>query len=297
MDSVSDLYVFNEIVRAGSFVGAAARLNMTPSGVSKKLSRFENRLKVRLLNRTTRTLALTESGRELHSRGQAILSSIEEAEAQARHVSLAPQGHLRVACSDAFAIQVVLPMLAAFQKNYPDVTVTLLQGDGPLDLIEEQVDLAIRFERPTNASFVAKRLVGDPWIVCASPSYLDQFGLPEQPSDLVVHRCLTIHARGRELDRWVFNRGDAEEEIRISSSFSGIGLVVKAAAMQGLGIARLAAFLVKDDIASGQLVPLFSDYQSAEERAIYAVYPHREFLPLKVRAFIDELNEAVCGSL
>jgi DNA-binding transcriptional LysR family regulator len=293
MEPISDLYAFCEIVAAGSFVRAARSLNMTPSGVSKKLSRFEERLNVRLINRTTRTLALTEAGRDLYAQGQSILTSIEEAEARAKHVSLTPRGRLRVACSDAFAVLVLAPMLREFQERYPEVLITLIQGDGPIDMIEEQVDVAIRFERPTNAAFVAKRLIQDPWVVCASPSYLAQFGAPALPAHLTSHRCLTIHRRGQADDKWSFSQDSVIEEVHVRGWFSSIGLVVKAAAMEGLGIARLATFLVKKEIESGDLIPLFPEMLLDDGRAIFAVYPHREYLPVKVRVFIDALESTI----
>jgi DNA-binding transcriptional LysR family regulator len=293
MDSISDLYAFCEIVALGSFVRAARSLNMTPSGVSKKLSRFEERLNVRLLNRTTRTLALTEAGRDLYAQGKSILASIDEAEARAKHVSLTPRGRLRIACSDAFAVQVLAPMLSVFQERYPEVSITLIQGDGPIDIIEEEVDVAIRFERPTNAAFVAKRLIQDPWVVCASPSYFAQFGKPELPADLTSHRCLTIHRRGQSEDKWSFSRAGAVEEVHVSGWFSSIGLVVKAAAMEGMGIARLATFLVNKEIKSGSLIQIFPEMILDDDRAIYAVYPHREYLPVKVRVFVDELESTI----
>jgi DNA-binding transcriptional LysR family regulator len=245
------------------------------------------------LNRTTRTLSLTEAGRDLHDRGLVILSSIEEAEARAQHVSLTPRGRLRIACSDAFAIHILTPMLSAFQERYPEVSVTLIQGDGALDIIEEGVDVAIRFERPTNSAFVAKRLIADPWVVCASPSYLAQFGMPEQPADLGSHRCLTIHKRGQSEDKWSFTQDDSIEEVIVAGWFSSIGLVVKAAAMEGLGIARLATFLVKKEVKAGTLIPIFPGVVLDDDRAIYAVYPHLEYLPVKVRVFIDELESSI----
>jgi DNA-binding transcriptional LysR family regulator len=296
MDSISDLYAFCEIVASGSFVRAAKRLNMTPSGVSKKLSRFEKRLNVRLLNRTTRTLALTEAGHDLHDRGLAILASIEEAETRAKHVSLMPRGRLRIACSDAFAVHVLAPMLEAFQERYPDVSITLIQGDGALDMIEQRVDVAIRFERPTNSAFVAKRLIEDPWILCASPSYLAQFGMPEQPADLASHRCLTIQNRGQAEDKWSFCRAGAVEHVMVNGWFSSIGLVVKAAVMEGLGVARLATFLVEKEIESGSLIAIFPGILLDDHRAIYAVYPHLEYLPVKVRVFIDELERVISSN-
>jgi len=292
MDPASDLYLFNEIVKHGSFAGAAAQLNMTPSGVSKRLSRFENRLEVRLFNRTTRTLSLTESGQALHNRAHAILEAIEDAETQTRELSLIPRGRLRVACSDAFAVHVIVPMLVQFYSDYPEVAVTLVQGDGPLDIVEAQVDLAIRFVRPTNTAFVAKRLVDDPWVVCASPAYLEHHGQLKTPMDLSNHRCLTIRAKQEETNKWEFSHKQ-QASVMVDSAFSGIGLVVKAAALEGLGIARLANFLVHEEINNGDLVRVLDAYVPDEERCIYAVYPHREYLPLKVRVFIDALEKVV----
>jgi DNA-binding transcriptional LysR family regulator len=293
MDPASDLYLFSQIVNNGSFVSAAKQLKMTPSGVSKRLSRFEQRLQVRLFNRTTRTLALTESGQALFDRAQAILDAIEDAETQTRELSRVPRGRLRVACSDAFALHVIMTMLRRFSNEFPEVAVTLIQGDGPLDLLAEQVDLAIRFERPTNLSFVATKLIEDPWVVCASPGYLDEYGTPALPTDLVEHRCVTIQAKQDETNTWEFRQGDRIESVTLNSTFSGIGLVVKAAAMEGLGIARLANFLVATELENGSLVQLLPDYQTATGRSIYAVYPNKEFLPLKVRVFIDALKRAM----
>ena len=262
---------------------------MTPSGVSKRFSRFEERLQVRLLNRTTRSLSLTESGEELYQRAALILDAIDDAESQARALSRTPSGKIRVACSDALALLVVVPMLSEFRDAYPELSVSLIQGDGPLDLLAEKVDLAIRFERPEHTSFVAKRLVDDPWVICASPDYLNRFGEPQEPAELLAHRCLTIEARMQENNLWEFER----EEITVRSVFSGIGLVVREAALAGLGIARLARFLVSEDIAAGRLAPLLESRMPKSDRAVYAVYPNREFLPAKVRVFIDALEKTL----
>tara|TARA_R110002073_G_scaffold25036_4_gene83590 strand:- start:6207 stop:7127 length:921 start_codon:yes stop_codon:yes gene_type:complete len=288
MDPASDLFLFNKIVKNGSFAAAADQLNMTPSGVSKRLSRFENRLEVRLFNRTTRTLSLTESGQALYDRAQSILEAIEDAETQTRELSRIPRGKLRVACSDAFAVHVIVPMLAEFNRQYPEVAVTLVQGDGPLNIVEAQIDLAIRFIRPTNPDFVAKRLVADPWVVCASPAYLSKYGAPKTPDELHEHRCLTIKAKNEETNQWYFDH--PQSTITVDGAFSGIGLVVKAAALQGLGIARLASFLVQKELQNGDLVQVLDEYMPTDERCIYAVYPHRDYLPLKIRVFIDTLE-------
>lgn len=291
MDSISEMTVFAEVVQAGSFVGAARRLGLTASGVSRKIGRFEQRLGVRLFNRTTRSLSLTEPGEALFQRSSHILDSIEAAEGLVRDLGAAPKGTLRVAASDAFALLVLVPFLRGFLERYDGLSVTLVQGDGPIDLLGQRVDVAIRFEQPSHSSFITRKLIDDPWILCASPDYLRAYGRPETPAELQEHRCLTIHARGRTTNRWRF-RGDTgrDETLVVESAFSGIGLAVKAAALQGLGIARLAHFLVWPEVEAGLLVPLLTGFWPKEERAIHAVYPNRQYLPSKTRVFIDELG-------
>ncbi len=291
MDALSDLHLFKEIVEAGSFVSAAARLDITPSAVSKRLSRYELRLGVRLLNRTTRSLSLTEAGETLFLRGRNILEEVELAELASIDAATKPSGGLRVACSDAFALHVLLPMLQTFQSTYPDVRINVLQGDGPIDMVTERIDVAIRFEQPTNTDFVVRPLIEDPWVVCASPSYLVQHGAPQHPYELATHRCLTIRARDVESADWIFRQGDQRATVTVNSVFSGIGLVVKQAALNGLGIARLAHFLVRESIRQGELVQLFKAFEPADKRSIYVVYPHRDFLPLKVRLFVDHISQ------
>ncbi len=291
MDTLSDLHVFATVVDAGSFVSAAQQLAITPSGVSKRLSRYEARLGVRLLNRTTRSLSLTEAGEALYDRSKAILAEVQQAELASRDAADTPQGVLRVACSDAFALHVLVPTLTSFQRTYPEVSVAVLQGDGPIDVVAERVDLAIRFERPANAAFVARRLIEDPWVVCASPAYLDRHGTPATPDELAAHRCMTIKARDVETYRWDFTRNSGMQTVEVDSVFSGIGAVVKAAALAGLGVARLARFLVQESIDRGELVHLLKPFEPQDERAIYAVYPHREFVPLKVRLLVDHLGQ------
>lgn len=299
MDAIGDMTVFAAVVKAGSFVGAARRLGMTASGVSRRIGRFEDRLGVRLLNRTTRRISLTEAGEALYERCDEILASIEEAEEAALHLRRAPRGVLRVAASDAFALKVLIPFLTGFQARYPELRVVLVQGDGPIDLLASRIDVAIRFELPTSTSFVARKLIDDPWIFCASPAYLEAHGRPRTPDDLAGHRCLTIHARDVTSDRWRFDDPADGKPVNldIASVFSGIGLAVREAALAGLGIGRIAHFLVSCDLAAGDLVPLLTDWMPDEGRAIYLVYPDRRYLPSKARVFIDELAGHVAAAL
>ena len=291
MSAIDDLTVFYEVVRSGSLIGAAKTLGMTSSGVSRKISRFEERLGVRLFNRTTRSLSLTEAGAVMADRCETILSSISNAEAMVQELAGTPQGNLRIAASDALASEVIVPFLKSFSALYPDLGITLVQGDGRIDLLRERVDLAFMFEKPDETSFIARAVIDDPWIVCASPEYFAKHGRPETPADLNQHRCLTIHAQGHTRDVWAFEQSGESCSVKVQSAFSGIGLTVKVAALQGLGIARLAHFLVCPAIEQGYLQPALIEHMPPSRRRLYAVYPNRQFLPSKVRVFLDAFSQ------
>ena len=290
MNSISDLATFVEVVRAGSFVRAAQKLRMSPSGVSKKISRFEDRLKVRLFNRTTRSLSLTDAGDLLFFRGNDILDSVNEAENLVKELSTNPSGILRIAASDAFSKEILIPFLSDFLHSYPEVHTQIIPADGDINLLDNRIDVAIRFERPSKSSFISRKLIDDPWVVRASPEYIETYGVPHKPNDLKQHRTLLIRAYGQESNRWKFSRDGDISEVEIEPVFSGIGLVVKEAALNDMGIARLAQFLVHSELKKNKLVPLLQNYMKADERAIHVVYPNRQYLPLKVRVFIDELS-------
>ena len=273
------------MVESGGFAKAAVPLSLTPSAVSKAIARLEQRLGARLFARSTRSIRLTEAGEELYARAQSILVALAEAEAAVGNLATDPSGDLHVTASDAFATQVIVPMLGRFQQDFPRVRVHLAQGDGPYDLVREEYDLAIRFEEPSQKGLGVTTLVDDPWVVCAAPDYLAIQPQPAVPADLMKHRCLAIRARDRLDNHWQF-RGGRRHDVTVSPVFSGIGLMVRAAALQGLGVARLARFLVNEDLKAGRLVPLLEDYQIQGRRKIYAVTPDRGYLPAKTRVFL-----------
>lgn len=297
MTAINEMTVFAEVARAGSFTGAAQRLGLTPSGVSKKIKTYEERLGARLFNRTTRAVSLTEAGRLLFDRSADILASVENAEQAISRISAAPEGVLRVAASDALSVHVIVPFLKSFSKEYDKLSIILIHGDGGVDMLREGVDLALTFNRPAESSVVFKKLIDDPWIVCAAPDYLKTRSAPEKPDDLTDHQCLTIHARGVSHNRWDFASGRKRQSLTINPSFSGIGLTVREAALQGMGVARLAHFLARGDIRGGRLVELLRTYRPRDDRAIYAAYPHREHLPPKIRVFIDALSDYIDANL
>ncbi len=291
-ESLKDLSLFTTVVECGGFANSADTLGLTPSAVSKAIARLGQRLATRLFTRSTRSIKLTEAGHELYARAKDILAAVAEAETVVRDVSTEPQGELNVSCSDAFATLVLIPMLAGFQQAYPRISVHITQGDGPLDLINENYDIAIRFEEPIQKGLNVTTLTDDPWVICASPAYLKNHATLQTPRDLKHHRCLAIRARDRLDNSWTF-KGGSRNTIRVNPVFTGIGMVVKAAALQDLGIARLANFLVEKDIDNGKLVPLLSDYQIHKQRRIYAVTPDRTYTPAKTQVFIDTLKSEI----
>lgn len=297
MDSIGELAVFVEVVRSGSFVGASRELGITSSGVSRKINRFEDRLGVRLFNRTTRSISLTEAGQVLFEQSEQILDSIKAAEEIAKDLSGKPRGQLRVAASAALSVGVIMPFLKTFSEKFAEITITTIQADGGVDIMADRIDVALTFERPSESSFIIRKLIDDPWIVCASPDYLKRFGKPETPDDLKNHRCLTLNARDRATDHWEFDIDDETTSFAVESAHSGIGLALREAALQDVGIVRLAHFLVCQDVLDGRLVPLLSQYAPACERAIYAVYSDRKYLPSKVRVFVDELQAHVTETM
>ena len=206
-ESLKDLALFATVVDHGGFASSADALGITPSAVSKAIARLEQRLSTRLFTRSTRSIKLTEAGAELYGRAQGILAAVEEAELVVSDLFSEPQGDLNLSCSDAFASLVLVPMLERFQQKYPRIRVHVTQGDGPMDLVKEDYDVAIRFEEPKQKGLHVEFLTADPWVVCATPGYLKGRLEPLKPIDLVGHRCLTIRARGRLDDVWSFKGG------------------------------------------------------------------------------------------
>ncbi|MEM7225002.1 MAG: LysR family transcriptional regulator [Pseudomonadota bacterium] len=291
MENVRDMAIFVRVVDAESYAGAARLVRLTPSAVSKAITRLEERLGTRLLNRTTRRLAVTEAGALLYRRAAAILSDIEAAESEASSLGAAPRGRVRLGSSIAFAERQLIPLLPAFFARYPEVEIQLVMGDGPLDLIEQGLDLAVRFLLPADSTLTVRKLASDPWIVCAAPAYLAARGTPQVPEDLKHHNCLVIHARGHSTDGWRFVGPQGPFELKVRGNFQAFGGALHQAALAGLGVARLARFIVAEDLHKGRLVPLLETFNPPDDRSIYLAYPATRQMAPKVRAVIDYLVE------
>lgn len=284
--------VFVRVVEAGGFSAAARALNLTPSAVSKLIARLEDRLAARLFRRTTRHLSLTEEGEAFYQRSARILAEIEEAEQAVSRLHGLASGTLRLNAAVAFFAYQVVPLLPEFMGRYPLVHLELTITDRVVDLVEEGADVGIRIGARFESTLVSRLLAEDHRIICAAPSYLARRGMPTDPAELAGHNCLAWSSRHGRLNEWPFQGPAGAFTVRAQGNMEvDNGECLYEATVAGLGIARLAAFRVGADIRSGRLVALLDQHHRAEPLPIHAVYPHRQHLSPKVRAFVDFLVE------
>ncbi|MBA2400934.1 MAG: LysR family transcriptional regulator [Bradyrhizobium sp.] len=277
---------FVRVIERGSFAAAAGDLGITPSALSKLVTRIEDRLGVRLLTRTTRRLALTSEGEVFVARSHEILAAIEAAEAEVTAASQLPRGHLRISVGTALAKQILGPALPVFLAKYPDITVELHVSDHQIDLVAEQVDVAIRSGALGDSSLVARKIGDATRVICASPHYLKQYGSPRVPADLLQHNCLTLP--GPAWTQWPFHTHEGINRLAISGTFTSDNAdLLRDMAIAGLGIARLADFMVARAVLEGTLVPLLQESHIPESFPIHALtVPGRHRAP-RIKAFID----------
>lgn len=290
MDIVTSMRVFTAVVNSGSFASAAEKLDLSRGMATRYVAQLEERLGLRLLNRTTRKLSLTEAGNDYYERALQILALIEEAESSADQRTSRPRGTLRVATSVGLGVLGIGQMMTEFLAKYPELKVDLVLSDRRVDLVEEGFDVAIRMGPKVDPGLVARKIAEVHILICASKSYLKKHGVPKVPHDLVSHNCLTYSYSSQETE-WPFFHDGVEETVRVSGNFrANNGNVLVNAATEGLGIIRQPHYLVVEALKRKQLVHLLPDWD-AGGHAINAVYASRKFLPAKVRALIDFLVE------
>jgi DNA-binding transcriptional LysR family regulator len=295
MDAGGDMRAFVCVVEHQSFSAAADALGLTPSAISKLVSRLEDRLGVRLLHRTTRRLALTGEGELYFGRARQILADIDEAEAEVAKARSAPRGQLRVNSLTVFATHQLAPALPEFLKRYPDLKIDLAVTDRVVDPVEEPADVMIRSGRLDDMALSARKIADIERSICAAPSYLAQHGVPRTPADLAKHRCIVIAFP--EAHRWPFRGRDGVEHAEIAPSVTtDNGEVLLQLALDGVGIVRLSDLLVGESIREGRLVPVLTDVHHVEPIPLSALYlAGRHRLP-KVRVFLDFLIERFAGA-
>jgi DNA-binding transcriptional LysR family regulator len=288
MDRLASIRAFVQVAESGGFTAAAKRLNISTTMVSNHVQALEGALGVRLLNRTTRRVSLTEIGREYFERCSQILHELQEADEFASALQATPRGSLRVYCHQGLG-RFIAPVISGFLGRYPGVAIDLRTGDVMLDLVEERFDLAIMPVSPPDSALVNRTLAKWRHVLCAAPAYLEEHRPPQSPAELHDHNCLryTYSIFGHE---WHFlDRSGNPLVVRVSGNLVTTSVAaLRNAATSGAGLWMCPPYLVSDLLASGALVPLLQNYRRPEMEVV-ALYPHRRYMTAKVRVFIDML--------
>lgn len=291
MDLFLSMKVFAAVVDGGSFAAAAERLDTSRAMASKQVQKLEEHLGTRLLNRTTRKLSLTETGRAFYERSTQILNDVEEAQQIAGQMARAPRGELKVTVPLSYGQHRLAPLIAEYCRQHPQVHVNISLSDRKADLIEEGLDLAIRIASVMPQSdLIARKIASARSLICAAPSYLARAGTPLVPADLSSHPCLGYTLTGSSAE-WRLEGPDGTVAVPVSGPIrADNGDMLRLAAVSGSGIIMQPHFIVAGDIAAGRLVRILPEWQSSE-LGVYAVYPSRKHLSAKVRTFVDFLAD------
>ena len=291
MDNYRAMAIFVQVVDHGSFSAAAKKLGITKSAVSQQINLLEEALGTRLLHRTTRQLNLTEAG-EMYIEGcRQMIDAADGANQLIGQYSKEPSGTLKISCSHDFAADHLVPLLGPFMEKYPKLSLEIDGSDEVINLVEERVDLAIRIGRLSESGWIARKIGEAEEVIVASPSYLESHGAPLTPAELASHYWVAFTRRTQPYQLLLQGPTGTQQKVRLygrahTNSAPSMREMVKA----GMGIGKILKLMVKQELESGQLVQILPEYRS-EAAGIYAVYPQRTFLPLKVRAVIDYLVE------
>ena len=299
MDTLQNMRVFVRVVEAGSFTGAAQHLNTTTAYASRAVSDLEAHLRTRLLNRTTRRIALTEAGERYLQRCEQILAYVDQAEAEAGDAHARPSGKLKVHAMTSFGQHYVVPAVGRYQQQYPDVHVELTLAQRMPDLLDEGYDVALVLATDLpDSGFVSQRLASAFSIACASPAYLEQHGVPQKPSDLVGHTCMQMVTPVSPSAQWRFSGPDGEELIELGAPTFQVNVAeaLAVAVREGMGIGLLPIYSAISGLRSGELVWLLPGYKS-QEMNVYAMYPSRQYLDAKIRTWVELLREQIPATL
>jgi DNA-binding transcriptional LysR family regulator len=293
MDRLDEMAAFAAVADARSFTQGARRLGVSSAQVSKLVARLEDRLGARLLNRTTRDVSLTDTGRAYLERARILLEDFEALEGSVRDET-GPRGLLRVSAPVAFGAKQLDPALLDFAEAYPDVSIEVSYGDRMVNLVDEGFDVGVRIGQLSDSSLIARKLAPVRMVTCASPSYLQAHGTPQSPSDLSAHQAI-IDLNMREPQVWNYGAGGECMETRVHGRLRFASPeACLAAAERGFGIARAPDFVAADSLRSGRLSTLLCNFES-EMVHVHAVYPHARHLAAKVRVFVDFLAKRFAG--
>lgn len=297
MDQLSRIGIFVAVVRNESFIGAARDLGITSSAVSKQVQNLELDLQVKLLNRTTRRVSVTEEGAVFFARAERALDDLREAQEQVYELKSRPRGPLKVSLPLSLGVKYLGRAIAAFAQRYPEVELDVSLDDRFVDIAAEGFDLVVRIGSLEDSSLTARRLASCPFIICASPAYLRQHGTPAAPQDLARHNVM-LYTRNNARHEWRYKGGDNRPgQVDLKGSFKcDSGSVLCDAALEGIGIVALPIFYVAEHLKDGSLQALLQGYVTWPKRDIHAVFPPNRFLSTRLRLLIDDLA-AACKEL
>ncbi len=293
MDHLSRIGIFIEVVKQESFAGAARQLGITSSAVSKQIQNLEHDLQTKLLDRTTRSVSVTEEGAIFFERAGRAMDDLAEAEEQIHELKSCPRGTLKVSLPAGFGIGYLRKSIAAFARQYPEVTLDLSFDDRLVNIAEEGFDVAIRIGALQDSSLIARRLASCPTYMCASPDYLERFGTPEHPDDLVHHNVLA-YTRNQMLHEWRYKADNGDiAQVKLQGTFRcDTGEMLREAALEGVGISSLPIFYLADDFKIGALKCILSQYPAWPQRDIYAVFMPNRYRSTRLRLFVDHMTKA-----
>lgn len=292
MDRLQSMRVFATVVETGSFVRAAEHLQLSATATSRYVAELEKFLGAQLLQRSTRRLNLTEVGANYYDRCRLILADVEEAEAQAATAEAQPKGLLRISLPHSLGLRYIAPLMPEFCKRYPDLQLEFNFSERTIDLVEEGIDMAIRITADLKTSLVARKLAPADIICCASPDYLARYGTPQMPDDLRHHNCMT-YSYSPTGNTWTFRREGKEVSVQVKGQLrANNGDMNRLAAIDGLGIITLPTFMVCEELRTGSLVPILSEYQ-LPRLTVYAVYLPGARRAARIKAMTEYLWTAL----
>ena len=294
MDTTSRLLMLLDVVEQGSFASAAASKNIDRSVISKQISRLEDELGVRLLNRTTRSFSLTAAGAEMIKKARELRELLGHTIRLAENYHQEPRGVLKITSSTIIAKRYLQPVINDFQKRFPQVEVELRLEDRVVDIVAEGIDLAFRVGEPKDSSLIARKLARNRLVILASPEFIETYGMPNTIDELALLPAATYTSSTLRVTSITYmdNNGVRNEKPIKSIFRANDGEVLVLKALSGTAFVVLPAFIVAREVADGQLVPLLTDIALADFNAMYAVYPHRD-LPVRTRLFFDAVREYI----
>lgn len=297
MDNISRVGIFVAVVKNESFIGAARELGITSSAVSKQIQNLEYDLEIKLLNRTTRNVSVTEEGALFFERVSRALEDIEEAKEQIHELKACPKGSLKISMPHGLSVHYLKKDIAEFARKYPEIHLDISFDDRFVDIASDGFDIVVRIGSLKDSSLIARRLASCPIVVCASPDYLKKNGTPEMPDQLIDHNVLAYN-RNTGLHEWRYKSPDDKYgQVNLNGTFkSDNGQMLCEATLLGIGISILPIFYVADHLKSRKLVQILSQYTASPQRDINAVFMPNRYLSTRLRLFVDHLT-VVCKNL